>query len=114
MDELEKRLVYTVDREINGVNQSWTFRRPTSGKLIQVDVLAARLRGNTPVNALIYAVGISDAVAYLSTTIIEPKVFDFGTLYDDDVTSIYDEVVEWMKSFRRPVQEAKGKVGEGL
>lgn len=100
MDNLEKNLTYTV----NKFGKSWTFRRPTARQLVQADVLAAQMRQQLPLSSLLYAGGLSDMVASLNTFVIEPKGFDFGDLYDDQVIEIYNEVSKWMDSFRHKME----------
>lgn len=103
MDELDKKLTTTVTSE----GKTYTFRRPTTKQMIAADVLAAQIREHTPVVALTYAVGLSDRLAALNTYVTDPKGFDFGDLFDEEVTEIYFEVAKWTNSFRKPVPEAK-------
>lgn len=99
MDELEKRLTFSVTKN----NRTFTFRRPTAKQLITADVLAAQLRGLVPVQALLYSVSLSDMVASLSTYVTDPKPFDFSGLFEDEIAEIYNEVAKWLDTFRKPV-----------
>lgn len=99
MDTLDKKLTLPVQND----GKTYTFKRPIAKQLIQADVLAANMRGNTPVSALRWSVSTSDMVATLNVCVIEPAKFDFGDLYDTQVSEIYAEVVEWINSFRAPV-----------
>lgn len=101
MDELERKL--TVDVTKNG--KTYTFRRPTAKQLMNADVLAAHYRGNVPINALTYSIALSDMVASLNTYVTDPKGFDFSDLYDDEIGEIYEEVANWLNSFRKPVSK---------
>ena len=109
MDQLDKALMHTVERG----GKSYTFRRPTVRQMIQVDVLAAQLRGGMPINTLTHSIGNAEMVAMLSTAVVEPKGFDFGDLYDEDLGAIYDEVAGWLNTFRPGVAGAETGVGQG-
>lgn len=101
MDQLEQKLTLTVEH--NG--KSFTFRRPTVKQMIAADVLGAQLRANVPISALAYGYIYSDYVGVLNTYVTDPKGFDFGELYDDDIVAIYEEVANWLSTFHKPVQK---------
>lgn len=100
MDELRNNLTYSA--EVNG--KRFTFKRPTAAQVVKADALAAQLRMNVPVGAMSYGFALSDYIANLNTMVIEPKEFDFGELYPDEIYPLYDEVAKWVESFRKPVE----------
>lgn len=95
----------TTDVTSNG--KTYTFQRPTAKEIVQADVLGAQLRGQAPVHSLAYALGLSDMVAALNTYVVEPKGFDFGNLFDDEITEIYTQMGEWLKTFRKPEAQSE-------
>lgn len=102
MDELEKKLTLNV----TSGDKTYTFRRPNIKQMLQVDVLASQMRGNLPISSLSYGVLYSDMIATLNTYVTEPKNFDFGELYEEEISEIYSEVAKWLNTFRKPVQNA--------
>ena len=100
MDNLEKGMTLTVTKG----DKTFTFKRPNSGKMLAADVLAAQLRGGMPINSLTYGISYSEMIATLGTYIAVPEHFDFGTLYDDELSEIYDEVANWLNTFRKRVE----------
>ncbi len=109
MDQLEKSLQCTVERE----GKRYTFRRPTVKQMIQVDVLAAQLRGGMPINSLTHSLGNAEMVALLNVAVTEPKSCDFGDLYEEDLSAVYNEVSKWLDTFRPRVADQQVHVGSG-
>ncbi len=101
-----------IKKTIIAGDTQYTFRLPTGKDMIQMDLLALRLRDGMT-DGLSYAYRFSRAVGMLSTLCVDPKEPKFDELMSHDLDDLDSEVTEWVNSFRKNVGDNKAPAGAG-
>ncbi|MHB1418299.1 MAG: hypothetical protein ACYCX4_01740 [Bacillota bacterium] len=110
MDALQKALSKTVKVRLG----TFALRRPSLPDRLQISVRTARyLQGQDNVD--VAGENLAIMFATLDIAIVKkPDDFDWSQVYDyDDLMELYNEWLEFDKSFRKPVEAKQEEVGAG-
>lgn len=93
-------------------DQAFTFRAPSARDMMNIGLTTRQLNGGPDMpQDMTYR--YADQVATLTVLCESPKDYDFGTLLFTDLDELCGEVMDWVNSFRRPVQPKPADVGAG-